>query len=68
MSPVQGLSAFSGLVGALIGEIFAGPVIDQIAKNCERKGQEWYPERRLKAIWLGFATAIVRHHIANRAH
>ena len=46
-----GLAAFSGLIGALIGEAYAGPAIDYIAKRCLKQGKEWRPEMRLKAIW-----------------
>jgi hypothetical protein len=46
-----GLSAFSGLVGALVGEAFAGPILDSIAKRNLRHEMPWKPELRLQAIW-----------------
>ena len=46
-----GLSAFSGLIGCLIGEAWAGPSIDMIAQRALKQGREWKPEMRLKAIW-----------------
>jgi hypothetical protein len=46
-----GLSAFSGLIGALVGEAFAGPMLDLIAKRNLKRGLPWRPELRLKAIW-----------------
>ncbi|BFZ63344.1 hypothetical protein YB2330_004466 [Saitoella coloradoensis] len=52
-----GLSAFSGLIGALLGEAFAGPAIDLIAKRALKSGKEWQPEMRMKAIWPALITA-----------
>lgn len=52
-----GLSAFSGLIGALIGEAYAGPAIDLIAKRALKQETEWKPEMRLKAIWPALVTA-----------
>lgn len=46
-----GLTGFSGLIGALIGEVYAGPSLDFIAKRALKQGREWRPEYRLKAIW-----------------
>lgn len=46
-----GLSGFSGLIGALLGEAYAGPSLDLIAKRAMKQGREWRPEHRLKAIW-----------------
>ncbi|KAH8671513.1 major facilitator superfamily domain-containing protein [Xylariales sp. PMI_506] len=46
-----GLSAFSGLIGALVGEVFAGPMLDAIAKRNLRRELPWKPELRLQAIW-----------------
>lgn len=46
-----GLSAFSGLIGALIGEVFAGPMLDAIAKRSLQRELPWKPELRLQAIW-----------------
>ncbi|OGE49394.1 hypothetical protein PENARI_c021G10568 [Penicillium arizonense] len=46
-----GLSGFSGLIGALLGEVYAGPSLDLIAKRAMKQGREWRPEYRLKAIW-----------------
>jgi hypothetical protein len=52
-----GLSAFSGLIGALIGEAYAGPAIDFIAKRALKQGKEWRPEMRLQAIWPALIAA-----------
>jgi hypothetical protein len=52
-----GLTAFSGLIGALIGEAYAGPAIDLIARRCLRQGKEWRPEMRFKAIWPALVSA-----------
>jgi hypothetical protein len=52
-----GLSAFSGLIGALIGEAYAGPAIDFIAKRALKQGKEWRPEMRLNAIWPALVAA-----------
>jgi hypothetical protein len=52
-----GLSAFSGMIGALLGEAYAGPAIDFIAKKCLKQEKEWRPEMRLKAIWPALAAA-----------
>jgi hypothetical protein len=46
-----GLTFFSGLIGALIGELFAGPVIDYLAKRQMKSGREWHPEMHFRAIW-----------------
>lgn len=46
-----GLSAFSGLIDALVGEAFAGPMLDAIAKRSLRRELPWKPELRLQAIW-----------------
>jgi hypothetical protein len=46
-----GLTGFSGLIGALLGEAYAGPSLDVIAKRTMKHGQEWRPEYRLQAIW-----------------
>jgi hypothetical protein len=48
-----GLSFFSGLIGAFTGELFAGPVVDYLAKRSLKTGTVWVPERRFRAIWLG---------------
>lgn len=47
-----GLTFFSGLIGAFIGELFAGPVIDYLAKRQMKSGKEWHPEMHFRAIWL----------------
>ncbi|KAI1324051.1 major facilitator superfamily domain-containing protein [Xylariaceae sp. FL0255] len=46
-----GLTGLSGLIGALIGEAFAGPTLDFIAKRSLKNDREWHPEQRLQAIW-----------------
>ena len=51
-----GLTGFSGLIGALLGEAYAGPSIDFIAKRALEQGKEWQPEYRLKAIWPALIT------------
>ncbi|KAJ6109575.1 hypothetical protein N7486_001810 [Penicillium sp. IBT 16267x] len=51
-----GLSGFSGLIGALIGEVYAGPSLDFIAKRALKQGHEWRPEYRLQAIWPALIT------------
>jgi hypothetical protein len=51
-----GLSGFSGLIGALLGEAYAGPSLDLIAKRALKQGREWRPEYRLKAIWPALVT------------
>jgi MFS family permease len=48
-----GLSFFSGLIGAFTGELFAGPVVDYLAKRSLKTGAVWVPELRFRAIWLG---------------
>lgn len=52
-----GLSAFSGLIGGLLGELYAGPALDFIAKRALKRNEEWKPEMRLKAIWPALITA-----------
>jgi hypothetical protein len=52
-----GLSAFSGLIGGLLGELYAGPALDFIAKRALKKNEPWRPEMRLKAIWPALVTA-----------
>ncbi len=52
-----GLTAFSGLIGALIGEAYAGPAIDLIARRHLRQGKEWRPEMRFRAIWPALVSA-----------
>lgn len=52
-----GLTAFSGLIGALIGEAYAGPAIDFIAKRALKHGKDWRPEMRLQAIWPALVMA-----------
>jgi hypothetical protein len=54
-----GLSAFSGLIGALVGEAFAGPMLDAIAKRNLKRELPWKPELRLKAIWPALVTVPV---------
>jgi fructose-specific phosphotransferase system IIC component len=54
-----GRSNLSGLIGALVGEVFAGPLLDYLAKRTAKLGKEWYPERRLVIIYPGLATVVV---------
>jgi hypothetical protein len=51
-----GFTFFSGLIGAFIGEIFAGPVVDHLAKRAIRNGKTYRPEVAYRAIWLGLFT------------
>lgn len=51
-----GLAAFSGLVGALLGEAFAGPILDRIALRSSSSSTSWKPELRLQAIWPALVT------------
>jgi len=51
-----GLSGFSGLIGALVGEAYVGPCLDFIVKRTMKQGREWRPEYRLKAIWPALLT------------
>ncbi|KAI1264949.1 MFS general substrate transporter [Xylariaceae sp. FL1019] len=51
-----GLTGFSGLIGALIGEAYAGPLLDFMAKRALKQNVEWRPERRLPAIWPALVT------------
>ena len=52
-----GLASFSGLIGALLGEAYAGPAVDFIAQRALKQGKEWSPEMRLKAIWPALIAA-----------
>ncbi|OAA66955.1 Major facilitator superfamily domain, general substrate transporter [Niveomyces insectorum RCEF 264] len=52
-----GLSGLSGLIGALIGEAYAGPSIDFLARRALKQGKEWRPEYRLKVIWPALIAA-----------
>jgi MFS family permease len=48
-----GLTFFSGLIGAVIGELFAGPVVDYLAKRAINNDEEYVPEVVYRTIWLG---------------
>lgn len=51
-----GLTGFSGLIGALVGEAYAGPALDFIVKRTMKQDREWQPEYRLQAIWPALVT------------
>lgn len=51
-----GLTGFSGLIGALVGEAYAGPALDFIVKHTMKQDREWQPEYRLQAIWPALIT------------
>ncbi|PYH99093.1 MFS general substrate transporter [Aspergillus ellipticus CBS 707.79] len=48
-----GFCYFSGLIGALLGEIFGGPLCDMLVKYSIRRNQKWKPERLLHLVWTG---------------
>lgn len=54
-----GFCSFSGLIGAVIGECFAGPVIDLISRRQLSGGKKFQPEMRLHALWPGLVAVPV---------
>jgi MFS family permease len=48
-----GFCSFSGLIGAVIGEMMAGPICDFVAKRHLRKGGDWKPEQILPIAATG---------------
>lgn len=54
-----GFCYFSGLVGALLGELCAGPLCDLTAKRCLKREEEWQPEKLLKLSLTGLLTVFV---------
>lgn len=54
-----GLCFLSGLIGAFLGEICAGPLCDLVAKRILRKGEEWVPEKILKLFLTGLVANTV---------
>jgi hypothetical protein len=55
-----GFCFFSGLIGVMLGEGFAGPLCDLLAKRALRKEEEWQPEKILKLTITGLVTIVVR--------
>ncbi|KAJ9157918.1 MFS general substrate transporter [Pleurostoma richardsiae] len=54
-----GFCFFAGLIGALIGELCAGPLCDLVAKRSLRRSEEWVPEKILKLSLTGLVTIFV---------
>lgn len=52
-----GLASFSGLIGALLGEAWAGPSIDYLTRRAVKRGKEFEPEIVLNAIWPALVAA-----------
>lgn len=55
-----GFCFFSGLIGALLGELCAGPLCDLVAKRSLRREEEWQAEKILKLSITGLVTIVVR--------
>ncbi|KAF1982807.1 MFS general substrate transporter [Aulographum hederae CBS 113979] len=55
-----GFCSFSGFIGAVAGEFFAGPLCDFVAKRGLRRqeagGEKWRPEKMLHVLWSGVIT------------
>ncbi|KAL1850747.1 hypothetical protein VTK73DRAFT_9599 [Phialemonium thermophilum] len=51
-----GFCSFSGLIGAVVGEMFAGPLCDFVAKRHLKKGTTWRPEKLLPLSIPGLVT------------
>lgn len=49
----------SGIVGAALGELCAGPLCDLLTKRTLKKGEVWKPEKLLKLTWSGLITVSV---------
>ena len=56
-----GFCYFSGLIGACLGEVTAGPLCDFVAKRALRKGETWRPEKLLPLTITGGITIVVRN-------
>ncbi|ORY56861.1 major facilitator superfamily domain-containing protein [Pseudomassariella vexata] len=52
-----GFCSFSGLIGAVLGEIFAGPLCDLVVQHDLKKGRRWKPERLLPLTLPGLVTS-----------
>jgi len=48
-----GFCSFSGLIGAAVGELFAGPLCDLVARRKLKRGQPWVPEKLLPLSLMG---------------
>ncbi|KAH8880575.1 MFS general substrate transporter [Thozetella sp. PMI_491] len=53
-----GFCSFSGLIGAVIGEFFAGPLCDLVTKRELRHGRAWKPEKLLPLSLPGLVTIV----------
>ncbi len=53
-----GFCSFSGLIGAVVGEIFAGPLCDVLANRDLRRGRAWKPERLLPLALNGLVAVV----------
>lgn len=62
-----GFCFFSGLIGAVVGEIFAGPLCDVVVKRNLKKGKSWRPEKLLPLSIPGLVTISVKHHPSHKA-
>lgn len=51
-----GFCSFSGFIGALVGEIFAGPLCDFIAGRALAKKRAWVPEKILPVTFIALVT------------
>ncbi|EXJ85752.1 hypothetical protein A1O1_06120 [Capronia coronata CBS 617.96] len=51
-----GFCSFSGFIGALLGEIFAGPLCDFIAGRALAKKRAWVPEKILPVTFISLVT------------
>ncbi|KAJ6438101.1 MFS general substrate transporter [Purpureocillium lavendulum] len=51
-----GFCFFSGLIGAFLGELLAGPLCDVVAKRALSSGREWRPESLLKLSITGLVS------------
>jgi hypothetical protein len=56
-----GFCSFSGLIGAVVGEILAGPLCDMVAKHSLRRGAVWKPEKLLPLSLTGLVCVTVGH-------
>lgn len=52
-----GLASFSGLIGALLGEAWAGPSINYLTRRVTMRGKEFKPEIVLGALWPALIAA-----------
>lgn len=54
-----GLCYFSGLVGSVLGEVFAGPLCDFVVQRTLKRDEHWVPEKILKLSITGLVTVFV---------